>query len=474
MVWENNFFYLLFLNAITGNVAYILSSKLMKIALKHGNARTVYHLLRGVIIFFSVPFSYIYVVISCFGEVNGKLLSYCGNQYIAEVFHRIFLVWLIITSAIAILYGYRFVKYQRLRAYNIPLFDDKLKELFCSFYPKKRFKGIRMYTNMMCPTPCVMGVLRPILVLPQVPYTREELVIMLAHEAVHIKHRDNLWKTIGRVISVLCWWNPFLHFYMWDLDNWSETYCDYVVCRSILDGDRQRYAKVLVSAAVKSNKYYSVGGSSIATFGDSQTIYRRIKRLSKLNMGKGKRALCILLSAVFVLGSGTTAIAAGEITSVKGEDLYLQTMETEITASNVEVINLDVVDNVNVFSMSAEELAAEGYEIVSMESESGIATYGTQKVFDWDIAASSIGASGNFLKRKDTTIDVYCYITFPSGQSGTARVGVIEPDGTFVYGLCSNNDSVAINYTCERLGYYKVAVQNLRSHSINANGFYVR
>lgn len=205
MAWENNFFYLLFLNAVTGNIAFLLSKILIQIAKRYGDARLIYNLLRGVVVFFTVPISYIYVRIRCAGEVSGKMFSYSGNMYTASVFHKIFLVWLIITSAIAIFYIIRLIKYIRLRNFNIPFFDDQLQDLISSFYPDRRLKGIEMHTNMMCPTPCIMGVFKPVLVLPEVPFSREERMVMIAHEATHVVHRDTLWKTIGRVIVILCW-----------------------------------------------------------------------------------------------------------------------------------------------------------------------------------------------------------------------------------------------------------------------------
>lgn len=474
MAWENNFFYLLFLNAVTGSVAFFISKLLLKVVLKQGNARQIYNLLRGVVVFYTVPFAYIYTRIKCMNEVGGHMFGYRGNQHTASIFYKIFLVWLILTSAIAIYYGVRAFKFFSLRKYNLPYYDDRLKELFCSFYPHSRFKKVQMYTNMMISTPCIMGVFRPALVLPDIPYNREELVVMMAHEATHVLHRDTLWKTIGCVVSVLCWWNPFLHLFLSSLEDWSETYCDYSVCKFLLDGDRYRYVEVLMSAAVKSKSYASGKTASIATFSDDKTLYRRVKRLSKLNMGKRITFLGIILSAVFILGSSMTAIAAGEITSGASETLYMDTMEVASTSEDLNVINLDEVDNVTVFSMTAEELAAEGYTFVQMESESDIATYGTQKIFNWDIEAASMAATSGFLKTKNSEIEVHCYVTFPSGQEGSARVGVIRPDGTFTFAMCENNDAITVNYTCESFGSYCVAVQNIRSFTINANGFYVR
>lgn len=261
---------------------------------------------------------------------------------------------------------------------------------------------------------------------------------------------------------------------MKDLEDWTETYCDDTVCRLILGGNWQRYSNALVSSVTKSKAYSAKRRSILAMFGDKQTLLRRVKRLSKLNMGKRKAVVSVVLSMIFILGSSTTAIAAGELTSAKGEEVYVETMEVESVGADSNVINLNEIDNETVFSMSMEELEAEGYEIIDMGPEAGIELYGTQKIFDWDIEAASIAASGGFLKKKDSTITICCFITFPSGQEGTARVGVIEPDGTYAFALCENNDTVTVSYTCESLGTYKVAVQNIRNFEINANGYYVR
>lgn len=474
MVWENNFFYLLFLNAVTGNIAFLLGKALMKIARRHGDAKFIYNLLHGIVLVFALPFSYVYVMIRHPREVSGDLLGYDGNLYTADVFHKIFLVWLIFASAITLFYGIRFIQYCKIRAMNIPCFDEKIRKAFDSIYPDSRLSGIPIYTNMSVNTPCIMGVIRPVLVLSEVPFTSEELIVMLAHEATHVMHRDTLWKFLGRIVMIACWWNPFLHWYMWDLENWSETYCDDTVCRRLLNGNKQKYATLLTSSVLKSSAYFANICSTVAPFGDRQTLLRRLKRLSKVNMGKRKAGVCALLTTIFVLGSGSTAIAAGELTSAAGKSIYMDTMEVESTISDEGVIDLNQVDNVTVFSMSPEEIAAEGYTIVEMSDNSGLELYATQKNFNWDVDAGKMCASKNFLKQKDSTIDICCYVAFPSSQTGAARIGVIEPDGTFVYVLGNCNSSTSMKYTCERLGYYKVAVMNIQKYQINANGYYVR
>ncbi len=52
------------------------------------------------------------------------------------------------------------------------------------------------------------------------------------------------------------------------------------------------------------------------------------------------------------------------------------------------------------------------------------------------------------------------------------RVGIIEPDGTLVYVL--GKGQVAHVFSCDRFGFYKVAVHNTTSKTLSVSGYYRR
>lgn len=471
MVWENNVFYLLFLNALTGSVAFLLSKVLIEFAKKYGSAGLIYNLLRCVLIFFAVPIAYMYRLARSIIEVNGHLFSYDGNMYTADKFHKVMTGWLIITSAIAIYYCFRFLKYRQLRAFNVPCFDDGIQELFCSFYPNRRLRRVCIFTNMMCPTPCIMGVIRPVLVLPEIRYTDEEMRIMLAHEATHALRRDNLWKLLARGMVLFCWWNPLSYWYLRRVHEWTETYCDETVCEMILNGNKKAYATTLASVVIKSKG--ADDQSLVSLFVGGQTLCSRVKRLEKIRRSTGRKQVYVrlLFYSIFILGTWIMAMMMGDIFSVKGEDVYLKTIEVNAVTA-VRTVDLNAVDNHVVFSINTKELGEEALRTEDAYAE--CAEYGQQKNFSWQVEGASISASRKFLKEENSTVFVSCFVTFPDGESGTARVGVIEPDGSFTYALCEHNTAVLLCYTCETGGYYKTAVQNVENFDISAGGYYVR
>ena len=192
--------------------------------------------------------------------------------------------------------------------------------------------------------------------------------------------------------------------------------------------------------------------------------------MTKIKRGKKYAALGLVLSAIFVAGSSMTALAAGNVAANAGKSFYWETMDRDSTVydSDVTVIDLDNVDNETVFQFEPGEWDLSGYEFVEMDSSDDFALLETVKHFEWDIAPKTIAASGNFLKKKDSTIQVSCYVS----ASSNVYVGVIEPNGTFTctYG----KGQIVFNYTVKRFGYHKVAVQNTLSSQVKASGYYVR
>ena len=466
MVWENNFFYILILNAITGMVAY----GLFKLIIRFTNDRfgcysLYYHLLRGVEIFFAIPFAYLYVKLIRGANIYKGITGYDGNEVVAAIFHVIFIVWVIGAVKKAFSFKEEYHKYKMLCNTNIPYSDPRIEDIFYNLYPHRRLKRVKIYQNFLASSPCVMGVIAPKLVLPEQEYNDDTMRIILAHEATHVIHRDNLWKRIGLILVIACWWNPTFRYILRDWAEWTETQCDLTVCRKFLDGDCRDYAYTLIGSSLASEGIMPLGVSS---FKDNQSVRRRIERMSNFKRSKGRVVLSAVLSAIFIAGSSLTAFAAGNATSEVGVTAYLNTLDTR--SEDLVTIDLDSVDNVNVFRMTPEEMAEKGITVQIVEAEDGIATFATQKYFDWNILAGDMAASANFLKRKDMSIEVSAYIT----SSSSVHIGVIEPDGTFVYGVAPANTTSTLKYTTIRLGYYKVAVYNITSSTINANGFYVR
>lgn len=59
-------------------------------------------------------------------------------------------------------------------------------------------------------TPIICGIIKPVILLPVNDYSKEELDVIFAHELMHCKHKDILWKQLCAFSRIVFWWNPLI------------------------------------------------------------------------------------------------------------------------------------------------------------------------------------------------------------------------------------------------------------------------
>ena len=80
--------------------------------------------------------------------------------------------------------------------------------------------------------PGLFGILNPVILLPQGIGERlspAELEAVLAHEACHSRHRDNLWATVHMLVEALFWFHPLVWWLGARLNHERERACDEAV-----------------------------------------------------------------------------------------------------------------------------------------------------------------------------------------------------------------------------------------------------
>ena len=93
--------------------------------------------------------------------------------------------------------------------------------------------------------PLVIGLIRPILYLPE-SVDSEELPYILAHESVHCKRRDLLFKWYAQAVGVLHWFNPVLLLVARQIDAECEASCDRAVTRHWDSSETDAYMRMIL------------------------------------------------------------------------------------------------------------------------------------------------------------------------------------------------------------------------------------
>lgn len=160
-------------------------------------------------------------------------------------------------------------------------------------------------------SPMAAGALRPEIFLPTRMdfHNRELLEHIVAHEAMHIKYRDNWMKLLMLAALCLHWYNPLIWLMARELNRDLESACDEATL-SFLKGDsRKSYACSLMAMAVPGQR----GSLLYSSFSKSE-VERRVKGvLAYRKAGK----FLVSLTAVLALGI-TTVFATGGTTFYDG------------------------------------------------------------------------------------------------------------------------------------------------------------
>ena len=342
MSWINFFFFVIILNTITGTVAYLLCKLLTRIAEKAGAIRVIYPMYRLVMIFYTIPFGWIYIYIKC-NRVYGSYGigdSFFGTPIIFWIIQIALIVWLI--GMVCVIVRKLKDSYEERKAHelkmknNMPFRADEYRAMLSRMYPHRNWKRTQFCTNFLTRSPVVVGKFSPVIIIPERKYSEFQIQVILMHEGMHIVRLDNLAKQISSVLIYINWFNPYLKSYTKELDEWADIACDISVCKRFLGGNSKEYYIALMAAKTSG---HSVVNPFVSHLNKSnESIKRRMMYMKKWKDSRSKRFVSAILMATLIMGSSVTAFAASSQVAGTQNDVYRETCESEQNASDFESV----------------------------------------------------------------------------------------------------------------------------------------
>ncbi len=161
---------------------------------------------------------------------------------------------------------------------------------------------------VVCPfaaTPMLVGILRPLIVLPAGIEEERRLWDILAHELVHARRRDLLYKWFAAAVTSLHWFNPVMVLVRREIGRACELSCDAVVMRGMDEQGRRHYGDTLLCLAASS----ADPGIVAMTLCEEK---RQLKeRLVAIAAGPRKGAGAVLVSLYVAVFLGGCAMVSG-------------------------------------------------------------------------------------------------------------------------------------------------------------------
>lgn len=153
-------------------------------------------------------------------------------------------------------------------------------------------QGLNKASSAKLKSPILIGLLRPLLVLPTnftTQYNADQQALMIEHELTHKQQGDLLWNWVAVCLLSLFWFNPIIWFGYKYFRLQQELSVDEAVLAQQSLKQRQCYAHALVQASAMSSNAYLTH----VTYGGKTMLKVRIMKLGQIKSGsRTKTTIC--------------------------------------------------------------------------------------------------------------------------------------------------------------------------------------
>ena len=288
-------------------------------------------------------------------------------------------------------------------------------------------------------TPMLIGLLRPVIALPDVDLSEEELEVILTHEMVHYRRKDLWLKSVALFANAVHWFNPTVYIFCRQLSIICELSCDEKVVLKMPPQSRKFYGETILQILQYSTEREDLlGNVAFATnlCNSYNNTKRRLISMMKAKKMKKTAAALAVTTGILVISVGLVAshlirpsipaqAAAPEPTQ---ETSVAEVYETSVyTPENVSIhiyenpavqtdeSDLDITDDVASLNRWDIFHSTVPYQYDSLPhityEESEIATLAAQHRVDNILLPTHIPAGFNFAKAEFTGATPYTFRT---------------------------------------------------------------
>lgn len=256
------------------------------------------------------------------------------------------LLWIAGLAAFVIWHLFSHLRFlSAVRRWSEDVEDTDILKIFDNIKSELRIKKYVPLKSSACiKTPMVVGLFHPVVLLPQVVFSQDELPLILKHELVHTKKRDLWYKVLLMSTLAVHWFNPVIHLAVRLVLNLCEISCDEEVLNGIGAKDRARYGESVIGTVRKSSAYKTALSTNFysGTKGMKKRIY------AMMDMSKKRFSPVLFLVVLMVTMCGTINLALSPALPVvrEGREQQLnQTIIADKEKSNVDAtVSTDIPD----------------------------------------------------------------------------------------------------------------------------------
>lgn len=185
-------------------------------------------------------------------------------------------------------------------------------------------KRLRVCKTSAAVSPMVMGMIRPVLILPETALIESRLPYVLRHELVHYRRGDIVWRWLAVLATSIHWFNPVVYVAAAQMQEACEISCDWCVVRSMEQAKRDDYMRVILELLAEAMAKKQILTTQMAS--EKKQLQRRftmIRNQKPVGMKKLLLSVCV----------GTALLGAAWLTGCTLRETYV-TKETEVETAD--------------------------------------------------------------------------------------------------------------------------------------------
>lgn len=370
----DNFIVILFKCSFFMSIITIIYALSLLLISKHYTAKWCYHIWLIIVVGWLIPirptFNISFLPLQNFKslEIPKKIIAvntYADNvvfnQVISEKTKGIslltcfFIIWLV---GVLIIFSYHVLRHMYfmkvIRHWSIDFSDKSYIELFNKIKQEQIIKEeIKIKICDGISSPMLIGLFKPIILLPNIKLSKTEFAFIVKHELIHFKRHDLWYKLMILTVSIIHWFNPIIYFMAKAVSMQCELSCDEILLKETDIDTRVKYGQTIITL-VRNNIRLK---TSLSTnfYGGKSDMKVRIKSI--LNTKKKKISVIAFFLVLFlVLTTGSKLISSGnQISSIdrkiftdkdykKISELYFDSYEN-MTISEFQQKVWKIIDN---------------------------------------------------------------------------------------------------------------------------------
>lgn len=165
-------------------------------------------------------------------------------------------------------------------------------------------KEIKIIVHKEIKTPAIVGFRSPIIILPDLIFTDDELLGILMHECQHYRQGHIIIKCVSDIIQAIFWWNPLFKHLNNEVEHTLEMHSDEKVSLYLNKNQQQSYLNAIIKVVQnqKECKKKSILACCLVEEAESNRLKQRFKMLLEGNYSKiNKQRSTLFIPIMFVL-----------------------------------------------------------------------------------------------------------------------------------------------------------------------------